>query len=50
MGILAAGFPPDDGTLAKYVKQEYEVYICDVSTGDKGHYKIMPEQDLLLKK
>ena len=34
MRILVAGCPLDDGTLVKYVKQGYEVYICDVSTGD----------------
>lgn len=34
MRILVEGCPPDDSTLAKYVKQGYEVYICDVSTGD----------------
>lgn len=50
MKILAVGCHPDDlefecfGTLAKYVKQGHEVYICVVSNGDQGHYKIMPEE------
>lgn len=50
MRVLAVGCHPDDlelnayGTLAKYVKQGHEVYICGVSTGDQGHFKIMPEE------
>ena len=50
MKILAVGAHPDDleiecyGTLAKYVKQGHEVYICVVSNGDLGHYTIMPEE------
>ena len=50
MRILAVGAHPDDleiecyGTLAKYVKQGHEVYICVVSNGDLGHYEIMPEE------
>ena len=50
MKILAIGCHPDDleihcyGTLAKYIKQGHEVYICGVSNGDQGHYKRMPEE------
>ena len=50
MKVLAIGAHPDDlelncyGTLAKYVKLGHEVYICGVSNGDLGHYRIMPEE------
>lgn len=50
MKVLAIGCHPDDleincyGTLAKYVKQGHEVYVCGVTNGDQGHYKIMPEE------
>jgi len=50
MRILAVGCHPDDlelncyGTLAKYVKLGHEVYICGVSNGDQGHFRIMPEE------
>lgn len=50
MKILAVGAHPDDleiecyGTLAKYVKKGHKVYVCVVSSGDLGHYTIMPEE------
>ena len=50
MKILAIGCHPDDleincfGTLAKYVKRGHEVYVCGVTNGDQGHYRIMPEE------
>mgnify|MGYP004658057969 CR=1 FL=1 len=50
MKVLAVGCHPDDleinafGTLAKCVKRGDEVYICGVTTGDQGHYKILPEE------
>ncbi|MBQ8506531.1 MAG: PIG-L family deacetylase, partial [Clostridia bacterium] len=43
MRILAIGCHPDDleiacyGTLAKYVKQGHEVYVCHVANGNLGH-------------
>jgi LmbE family N-acetylglucosaminyl deacetylase len=50
MRILAIGCHPDDleincfGTLAKFVKRGDEVYICGVTNGDQGHYRILPEE------
>lgn len=50
MKILAIGCHPDDleinafGTLAKYVKQGCDVYVCTVANGDLGHYQIMPDE------
>ena len=50
MKILAIGCHPDDlelnafGTLAKCVKRGDEVYICGISSGDQGHYRILPEE------
>ena len=50
MRILAIGCHPDDleincfGTLAKYVKRGDEVYVCGITNGDQGHYRIMPEE------
>ncbi len=50
MKILAIGCHPDDleincfGTLNKYVKRGDEVYICGITNGDQGHYRIMPEE------
>lgn len=50
MKVLAIGCHPDDleincyGTLAKYVKQGHEVYVCGVTNGDQGHFTILPEE------
>ena len=50
MRILAIGCHPDDleiacyGTLAKYVKQGHEVYVCHVANGNLGHVEIMQEE------
>ncbi|MDF2671551.1 MAG: GlcNAc-PI de-N-acetylase [Paenibacillus sp.] len=50
MNVLAVGAHPDDieiscaGTLTKLVKSGHSVTLCHVSTGDKGHYEIPPEQ------
>ena len=50
MRILAIGCHPDDleiacyGTLAKYVKQGHEVYVCHVANGNLGHVEIMQDE------
>lgn len=50
MKVLAIGCHPDDlelnayGTLAKYVKQGHEVYVCVVTNGNQGHFRILPEE------
>ena len=49
MRVLAVGCHPDDlelscgGTLARMVKEGYEVYTCHVCNGDMGHAVIMPD-------
>ena len=48
MNIRAVGAHPDDleiacyGTLAKYVQQGHNVYVCHVSNGNLGHVIIKP--------
>jgi len=50
VNILAVGCHPDDleigcgGTLAKYVKQGHNVYMCHVANGNMGHKIIMPDE------
>lgn len=50
MRILAIGAHPDDieincsGTMALYQKQGHEVFMIHVCNGDKGHFKIPPEE------
>lgn len=50
MNVLAIGAHPDDieiscaGTLAKLVQAGHKVTICHASDGDKGHYRIPPEE------
>lgn len=50
MNILAVGCHPDDleigcgGTLAKYVKEGHNVYMCHVANGNMGHVVIMPDE------
>ena len=49
MNVLAVGCHPDDleiacgGTLAKYVDQGADVYMCHVANGNMGHVEILPE-------
>lgn len=49
MNVLAVGCHPDDleiacsGTLAKYVEQGANVYMCHVANGNMGHVQIQPE-------
>lgn len=48
MNVLAVGCHPDDleiacgGTLAKYVDQGADVYMCHVANGNMGHVEILP--------
>lgn len=48
MKVLAVGCHPDDleigcgGTLAKYVDNGHEVFMCHVANGDMGHAVIEP--------
>jgi len=50
VNILAVGCHPDDleigcgGTLAKYVRQGHNVYMCHVANGNMGHKIIMPDE------
>ncbi len=50
MNVLAVGCHPDDleiacaGTLAKYVKQGHNVFMCHVANGNMGHAVIMPDE------
>ncbi len=50
MKVLAIGCHPDDleiacyGTLAKYVQQGHDVYVCHVANGNLGHVEIMPDE------
>lgn len=50
MRVLAVGSHPDDlelscgGTLARMVKEGYEVYTCHVANGNMGHAVIMPDE------
>lgn len=50
MNILAVGCHPDDleigcgGTLARYVKQGHNVFMCHIANGNKGHAVIMPDE------
>jgi LmbE family N-acetylglucosaminyl deacetylase len=54
--VLAIGAHPDDieiscaGTLAKLVLAGHEVTICHASDGDKGHYRIPPEELIPIRK
>ncbi|WP_395028317.1 PIG-L deacetylase family protein [Robinsoniella sp.] len=49
MNVLAVGCHPDDleiacgGTLAKYVDQGADVYMCHAANGNMGHVEILPE-------
>lgn len=49
MNILAVGCHPDDleigcgGTLAKYATLGHHVVMCHVTSGDKGHVSILPD-------
>lgn len=55
MNILAVGCHPDDleiacaGTLAKYVKQGDNVYMCHVANGNMGHTIILPDELKLIR-
>jgi len=47
--VIFIGAHPDDegfcsGTLAKYVKSGHEVTIISATKGERGHYKIPPEE------
>lgn len=50
MNVLAIGCHPDDleiacaGTLALYVKNGHNVFMCNIANGDKGHAVIMPDE------
>jgi len=50
MRILAIGAHPDDiengcgGTLAKYAQLEHTVFMAYATNGDKGHFRIPPEE------
>ncbi|MDR2629828.1 MAG: PIG-L family deacetylase [Spirochaetaceae bacterium] len=50
MNILGIGCHPDDleigcgGTLAKYVKQGHQVFMCHIANGNLGHVVIQPEE------
>lgn len=56
MNILAIGAHPDDleiscaGTLAKMKQAGHHVVLCHASDGDKGHYKIPPEELIAIRK
>lgn len=48
--VLAVGAHPDDleilcgGTLAKYTKSGHKVTMAHLTNGDKGHYRLQPEE------
>lgn len=50
MNILGIGAHPDDleigcgGTLAKYVKQGHNVFMCHIANGNMGHKNIEPKE------
>ena len=50
MVVLAIGCHPDDleincfGTLARYVRQGDEVFVCNVANGCMGHMRIPPKE------
>ncbi len=50
MNVLAIGCHPDDleigcgGTLAKYVTNRHNVFMCHIANGDKGHAIIKPKE------
>ena len=50
MRVLAIAAHPDDieiscaGTLARYKKMGWDVFMCHVSNGNQGHAVIMPDE------